>query len=63
VVKCSLENTKYQDILMAKYEIPKIVRNNILKLLARVDIKGAEAPTLVEILQILDNPIKEQKKK
>ena len=48
---------------MPKYEIPKNVRDNILKLLSRVDIKGAEAPVLVEILQLLDRPIKEEKKK
>lgn len=47
---------------MPKYEIPKNVRDNILRLLSRVDIKGAEAPVVVEIMQILDKPIKEEKK-
>lgn len=47
---------------MAKYEIPKNVRDNILKLLSRVDIKGAEAPVVMEIMQLLDRPIKEEKK-
>lgn len=47
---------------MAKYEIPKNVRDNILRLLSRVDIKGSEAPVVVEILQLLDKPIKEEKK-
>jgi hypothetical protein len=47
---------------MAKYEIPKNVRDNILRLLARVDIKGGEAPVVVEIMQLLDRPIKEEKK-
>ena len=47
---------------MPKYEIPKNIKDNILKLLSRVDIKGAEAPVLVEILQLLDRPIKKEKK-
>jgi hypothetical protein len=47
---------------MAKYEIPKNVKENILRLLARVDIKGGEAPVIVEIMQLLGKPIKEENK-
>lgn len=44
---------------MPKYEIPDEVRDNILKLIARVDIKGAEAPAIMAIESVLSSPITE----
>jgi len=48
---------------MPKYEIPNIVKDNILKLIARADIKGSEAPIIMEIFQCLATPIAEEKGK
>ena len=46
------------------YEINDQVRDNILKLIARVQITGAEAPAILEIHQALSRPVPkpEQKK-
>ncbi|GAF74182.1 unnamed protein product [marine sediment metagenome] len=45
-----------------KYEISNEIKNNILKLLQRVDIKGGEAPVIMEIVKVLNTPIIEEKK-
>jgi len=46
-----------------KYEISDNVRENILKLVNRCDIKGGEAFGIVEIIQTLSKPAPEKKKK
>ena len=46
-----------------KYEIPNNVRDNILKLIDRVDIKGGEAPVIIQIIQTLSVPVVDKKKK
>lgn len=52
---------------MAKYEISDSVKDNILKLISRVEIKGSEAPVVMEIFRCLSMPvvekIKEREKK
>ena len=46
-----------------KYEIPNNVKDNILKLIDRVDIKGGEAPVIIQIIQTLSVPVVDKKKK
>lgn len=48
---------------MPKYEIPNNVKDNILKLIDRVDIKGGEAPVIIQIIQTLSAPVIDRKKK
>ncbi len=47
---------------MAKYEIPDEIRNAILNVIAKADIKGGDAPVIIKIGQILSNPMVEEKK-
>lgn len=48
---------------MAKYEISDNVKNNILKLIKRTDIKGSEAVAVIEIIQTLSTPVIEKPEK
>lgn len=46
---------------MPKYELPTHVISNIQNFLGRTDIKGAEVPAYVEIMNALRSPIEEDK--
>lgn len=45
---------------MAKYELSEEQRTNLMKLLARVDIKGQEAPEFLQIVEVFNHPVEEK---
>jgi len=43
-----------------KYEINETQLKNLIEMLKRVQLTGAEVPAYVDIINILNNPINEQ---